>query len=233
MHNWTSLDWNDIRYFLAVAREGSTLAAARTLRINQSTVHRRLVALEKLFGCALAERHPTGYRLTELGKELRSYAEKVEDSVDALQRHVMSFDKSIKGTVRLTCPTGMGHLLMKSRVLDNFHSRHPELKVELLMTDRYFDLSKGEADVALRGGQPTDHALIGRKIATEPWAIYGSRSYIERHGSPKRPEDLNDHKVIEFMTKSQTIRPGAGCKPKLRERPFAGKAATFRAFCWR
>jgi DNA-binding transcriptional LysR family regulator len=67
MHNWTSLDWNDLRYFLAVAREGSTLAAARALRVNQSTVHRRLVALEKLLGCALAERHPTGYRLTELG----------------------------------------------------------------------------------------------------------------------------------------------------------------------
>jgi DNA-binding transcriptional LysR family regulator len=199
MHNWTSLDWNDLRYFLAVAREGSTLAAARALRINQSTVHRRLVALEKLLGCALAERHPTGYRLTELGKQLRSYVEKVEDSVDALQRHVMSFDKSIKGNIRLTCPTGVGHLLMKSHVLDNFHARHPELKVELLMTDRFFDLSKGEADIAIRGGQPKDNALIGRKIADEPWAIYGSHSYVDRHGRPKRLEDLNDHKIIEFI----------------------------------
>src|ERR1022692_2100317 len=79
MHNFSRLDWNDLRHFLAVAREGSTLAAAKVLRVNQSTVHRRLAALEECLGCALAERHPTGYRLTELGRQLQSHAERVED----------------------------------------------------------------------------------------------------------------------------------------------------------
>jgi len=81
-------DWNDLRYFLAVAREGSTLAAARKLRVNQSTVHRRLATLEKALGCSLVERHPTGYRLTELGNQLRAQAEGIEEGIGALQRHV-------------------------------------------------------------------------------------------------------------------------------------------------
>ena len=84
MHNLGMFDWNDLRHFLAVAREGSTLAAATALRVNQSTVHRRLVALEQRLGCALVERHPAGYRLTEHGKQLQPFAEEVENAVSAL-----------------------------------------------------------------------------------------------------------------------------------------------------
>ena len=82
-------DWNDLRYLLAVAREGSTLAAARSLRVNQSTVHRRLAALERALGCGIFERHPTGYRLTEIGKQLRSHAERIEKEAIALQRRIV------------------------------------------------------------------------------------------------------------------------------------------------
>lgn len=225
MHNWESLDWNDLRYFLAVAREGSTLAAARVLRVNQSTVHRRLAALEKLLSCALAERHPTGYRLTELGRQLQSHAEKVDASVGAFQRHVMALDKRMMGNIRLTCPTGAGHLLMTSQVLDSFHRRHPNLKVELLMTDRFVDLSKGGADIAIRGGQPKDNALVGRKIADEPWGIYASRSYVERHGCPKRPEDINDHKIIEFVDHIAEHRAGRWLRSKAPRATICGQSS--------
>jgi DNA-binding transcriptional LysR family regulator len=199
MHNPGTFDWNDLRHFLAVAREGSTLAAAKVLRVNQSTVHRRLSALEECLGCALTERHPTGYRLTELGKRLQAYAEKVEEAVSALHRQVASFDKGMQGTIRLTCSPGVAHLVMTSQILDVFHARYPGLKVELHMAESLFDLSKGEADVAIRGGQPKDESLIGRKIADVPWCIYASRTYVERHGSPKRPADINDHSIIEFI----------------------------------
>ena len=199
MHNLGMFDWNDLRHFLAVAREGSTLAAATALRVNQSTVHRRLVALEQRLGCALVERHPAGYRLTEHGKQLQPFAEEVENAVSALQRHVSSFDTGMNGTVRLTCTTGVGHLLMKSEMLEVFQERHPGLKVELLMTEGLFDLSKGEADIAIRGGDPKDEALVGRKIADEPWGIYASRSYVQRRGSPKGPEDMDGHSVVEFI----------------------------------
>src|SRR5689334_7932672 len=148
------LDWTDLRYFLAAAREGSTLAAARKLRVNQSTVHRRLAALEKALGCSLVERHPTGYRLTVLGNQLRSYAERVEDDIGALQRHVAASDRGMIGRIRMTCSTAVGHRLMKSGLLDAFSKRHPGLKVELVMTERLLSLAAGDADVAIRGGVP-------------------------------------------------------------------------------
>ena len=199
MHNPGTFDWNDLRHFLAVARDGSTLAAARTLGVNQSTVHRRLAELEKRLGCMLVERHPSGYRLTEYGKDLLPYAERVEEQANALRRRVATFDRAMRGSIRLTCSTTVVHRLMTSRFLDAFHARFPEVKVELLMTERLLDISKGEADVAIRGGDPKEANLVGRKIADVPWGIYASRAYLERRGRPKRPEDADTHSVIEFI----------------------------------
>jgi metallo-beta-lactamase class B len=134
-------DWSDLKYFLAVAREGSSLAAARALRVNQSTVHRRLLELEKRLGCPLVERRPSGHRLTEYGKELQPYAECVEQAANALRRHAETFDKDMRGTVRLTCATTIAHRLMRSELLDKFQKRYPGIKIELLMIDRVLDLS--------------------------------------------------------------------------------------------
>ena len=164
MHNLSMFDWSDVRYFLAVAREGSSLAAARVLRVNQSTVYRRLGELEKRLGCPLVERHPTGYRLTDYGKELQPYAERIEAAASALQRHAATFDKGMSGTVRLTCSTAVAHRLMRSELIDAFHKQYPGIKVELLMTERVLDLSKGEADVAIRGGEAREEALVGKRI---------------------------------------------------------------------
>jgi DNA-binding transcriptional LysR family regulator len=192
------LNWNDLRHFLAVAREGSTLAAAKALRVNQSTVHRRLAALEKDLGCRLVERHPTGYRLTDLGRQLRTHAERMEENAGALERLVLASNKGMSGCIKLTCSTAVGHRLMKSGLLDAFCARHPELRIELLMTERLLSLSKGEADIAIRGGEPKDESLVGKKIADVAWGIYATRSYIVRHGSPKSPEEINGHSVIGF-----------------------------------
>jgi DNA-binding transcriptional LysR family regulator len=128
MHNLTMFDWSDLRYLLAVAREGSSLAAARALRVNQSTVHRRLVELEKRLSCPLVERRPSGYRLTEYGKELQPYAERVEQAASALRRHAATFDKGMRGNVRLTCSTSIAHRLMKSELLDKFHERYQGIR---------------------------------------------------------------------------------------------------------
>ena len=192
-------DWNDLRHFLAVAREGSTLAAAKALRVNQSTVHRHLAALENDLGCKLVERHPTGYRLTELGRQLQAHAERMEEGAAALQRHVASSDKGMAGCIRMTCSTAVGHRLMKSGLLDRFNKRYPGLKIELIMTERLLSLSRGEADIAIRGGEPTEESLVGKKIADVAWGIYATHSYVERNGSPKSPEDLNGHSVIGFV----------------------------------
>jgi len=191
-------DWNDLRFFLAVAREGSTLAAAKALDVSQPTVQRRLSALEESIKRKIVEHHPTGYRLTEFGKKtLFPYAEDVERSIAALQRQLMSGGQELSGTLRVTCPEGMASRLL-APLIESFRAKYPELRVDLIMTDRRLDLAKGEAEVAVRMYDPGDESLIARKVADAPWAIYASRTYIKRHGRPQRQEDLDNHAVIEF-----------------------------------
>lgn len=190
-------DWNDLRYFLAVAREGSTLAASKALGVSQPTVQRRLSALEERIKRKLVEHHPTGYRLTELGKSLFPHAEDIERTITAFQRQLMSGGQELNGTLRVTCPEGMASRLL-APLIESFRAKYPELRVDLIMTDRRLDLAKGEAEVAVRMQQPGDESLIARKIADAPWSVYASRSYIKRHGRPQREEDLDYHAVIEF-----------------------------------
>jgi DNA-binding transcriptional LysR family regulator len=186
-----------LRYFLAVARTGSTNAAGKALRVNQSTVQRRLAALEQAIGRKLFERHPGGYRLTALGEDIRPQADAVEAAVAALERRLAATDMQLTGTIRVTCAEGIASVLI-TPLLEAFRQRHAGLRVDLLIADRYFDLAKGEADVAVRAGEPADETLVGRKIADNAWAVYASHGYVERHGRPERVEDLDRHAVIAF-----------------------------------
>jgi DNA-binding transcriptional LysR family regulator len=191
-------DWNDLRHFLAVARHGSTIAAAKALRLSQSTVHRRLSELEARIGRRIVIRHATGYRLTEFGHELLPLVKKVEEAIAALERHLVAANDSPSGSVRVTCSESIGYRLMRSPLLETFHKRHPGLRVELIMSDHFLDISKGEADVAIRAGAPNEETLVGRKIADVPWALFCSRAYLERHGRVERAEDIDRHSVVEF-----------------------------------
>ena len=190
-------DWDDLRFFLAVARHHSTLAAGRALKVNQSTVQRRLTELERRIGRPLVKRHPTGYRLTELGREMVAHAERVEQAVLGFEQHLDASKREAVGVIRVTCPEPLVYRITQSGLLDRFHARHPGLRVEFVMSDKYLDLAKGDADVALRSGD-TDGDLVGRKIADSIWAVYASRRYIERHSKPERIEDLEQHALVGF-----------------------------------
>ena len=189
-------DWNDLRYFLAVARHGSTLAAGRALKLSQSTVQRRLAELERRIGRKLVSRHATGYRLTELGQEMVPYAERIEHAVLGFEQHLEASGRDVVGVIRVTCPEPLVYRITQSSLLDRFHARYPRLRVEFVMSDKYLDLMKGEADVALRSGDTDADELVGRKIADSLWAVYASHKYVERHGKPDRVEDLNQHSVV-------------------------------------
>jgi DNA-binding transcriptional LysR family regulator len=206
MHNYGMFDWNDLRYFLAVARAGSTLAAAKSLSVSQPTVQRRLAMLEERIGRRLVERHPTGYRLTDKGKELLPHAERVEQDIAGFERQLRASDKELTGIIRITCPEADIDRLL-APVFARFQAEHPGLRLEFLITDRSLDLEKGEADIALRGGRPRNTALVGRKIADCPWHVYASRAYAERHGKPARPEDIERHAVIAFTGPIAELRP--------------------------
>ncbi len=185
-------DWNDLRYFLAVARQHSTIAAGKSLGISQSTVQRRVSELERRIGRQLMARHPTGYRLTGFGEALLPYAERVEAAVVDLELQIKDAVRELSGVIRVTCPEPIVYRMTTSLLIDRFRNRHPALRIEFVTSDRYLDLSKGEADVAFRSGD-TEDELVGRKIADSIWAIYASRAYVERHGRPARVEDLSSH----------------------------------------
>jgi DNA-binding transcriptional LysR family regulator len=191
--------WDDLKHFLAFARTGSILAAAKAQGVNQSTVHRRLAELEERLGRRLIERHLTGYRLTKLGSELLPFAEAVEEAVSAFERQLASSDTELAGVIRLACSPRVGERLRRTPLLDSFHERYPALRVELLLSDRFVDLSKQEADIALRSQGPEleDQSLVGRKIAEGAWGVYASRAYVERYGAPARAQDIMHHSVVE------------------------------------
>jgi DNA-binding transcriptional LysR family regulator len=188
-------DWNDLKYFASIARHGSTIAAAKALGTSQSTVQRRLAELERRLGRPLVVRHASGYRLTEFGEELKPYCESVEASVRGLEQHIGDAARDRAGVIRVTCPEPIVNRM--APLIDRFHARHPKLRVEFVMSDRYLDLAKGEADVAFRSGD-TDDELIGRKIADSIWAVYASPAYIARQGKPERIEDLSKHSLVSF-----------------------------------
>src|SRR5438445_7386098 len=190
-------NWNDLRYFLTVARHRSTIAAGKSLGLSQSTVQRRVSELERRLWRQLMARHPTGYRLTEFGEALLPYAERVEAAIKDFELRVKDTVRELSGVIRVTCPEPIVYRMTKSSLIDRFHARHPALRVEFVTSDRYLDLSKGEVDVAFRSGD-TEDELVGRKIADSIWAVYASRAYVERHGRPARVEDFPSHAWVAF-----------------------------------
>jgi DNA-binding transcriptional LysR family regulator len=161
--------WDDIALFLAVAREGSLSAAARTLGIHVSTVQRRLGGLEQTLGATLFDRRPDGYALTSVGEAMVPHAERLEADAAALHRAVGGHDRSLSGPVRFTLPASL--LGVVAPHLAAFHEAHPGVRPEMLVDARVYDLGR-ETDVALRPGTPPERA-VGRRVADEAWAVYG------------------------------------------------------------
>jgi DNA-binding transcriptional LysR family regulator len=197
MQNRIMFDWNDLKYFLAVARHRSTIAAGKSLQLSQSTVQRRLAELERAIGRPLVQRQPSGYRLTKFGEELLPYAERIEAAVTDFQRRITDDAHELSGVIRVTCPEPIIGRMTKSALIDRFQALHPKLRIEFVTSDRYLDLSKGDADVAFRSGD-TDDELVGRKVADSIWALYASRSYIDQNGKPATVNDLPSHKLVGF-----------------------------------
>jgi DNA-binding transcriptional LysR family regulator len=189
-------DWNDLKYFLAVAHSGSTLAASRALGVNQSTVQRRLTELERCIGRDLVQRHPTGYRLTEFGEELIVDCDRVAEAIAAVEQHIQADRLDLGGVIRLTCPEPLVTRIAQAGIFDRFHARYPRLRIEFVMSDKFLDLGKGDADVAFRSGDTEDNELVGRKIADSLWAVYASQEYIAQHGQPADKDALAQHDLV-------------------------------------
>lgn len=189
-------DWNDLRYFLAVARSGSTLGAAKALKVSQTTAARRIAALEEAIGLALFERRQAGYALTAAGEALMDQAVGAETAAAAFAEGAAAQSRDASGVVRLTCVEIYAVTILPA-LLKELRDVHPKIRIELDTTETARDLAAGEADVALRGGHPADATnLVGRRIARDPWTLYCSRAYAAQHPQPRTAAELARHPII-------------------------------------
>ncbi len=190
------LDWNDLRYFLAVARGGSTLAASRELRVSQTTVARRITALEEAVGLTLFEKRPAGYALTPSGEELLTHAQAVEAAALSFDSAAARSTRDLGGVVRITTEEIFAVTLL-APLLRELHDLHPEILIELDTAQAIRELGAGEADIALRSTTvEKGSGLVGRRICIDDWTLYCSRDYAARHGVPADLDELKNHAII-------------------------------------
>jgi DNA-binding transcriptional LysR family regulator len=175
------------------------------LRVNHSTVFRRLNAAEADLGVQLFERLPTGYQPTEAGSRLIGAAERIEAETLAVERELTGRDTRLSGRVRVTCSETLAYRLLTAE-LARFAELHPGIAVELVIDDRQLDLSRREADVALRATRPVQRELFGRKLATMAWAVYGSLDHLDRHGVPGNVAALAQHRIVGWGETALPVR---------------------------
>ena len=205
------MDWDDVRHFLALARSGSVRAAGSELGVSHSTVSRRVEALEARLGVKLFDRHRDGYLLTTAGNEMVSGAERVEREMVALERGLVGQDARLAGPVRVTCTDPfIGKIIIAA--LASLCAAHPGIEVELDVDAKNLDLSKRQADVAIRalpvGVSPPEH-LLGRRLTPICIANYVAIDHTERLEPERGGRDArwlgsNFRKVVEELVASSS-----------------------------
>ena len=172
-----SIRWDDLQYVLTVANEGSVSAAARSLGVNHSTVLRRLNAFEHRHKLRVFHKLPAGYKLTLEGRQLLDSALSIESTVKALERRVFGQEMKLEGTLRLTTTDTLLRLVLFHH-LAKFHQLYPRIQIELNVTSRQLDLSQLDADVAIRPARELPESLMGVKLSSITFGVYGSPTYI-------------------------------------------------------
>lgn len=174
------MNWDDLKLFLALVRNGTVRAAATKAGVSHSTVARRIDAFEKRMGVRLFDRLPDGYATTPAGEDMLTVAEGVENELDALERRILGQDRQIAGQIRVTMIDSLAtHLLMPHLV--EFTRAHCDIELEILPSYQALDLNKREADIALRfTAKPPEH-LVGRRLANVAVAAYASEDYLATH----------------------------------------------------
>jgi len=196
-------DWDDLRVLLALARAGSLGAGARGLKVDPTTVSRRIGALEEVLGVRLVARSPDGIKLTREGDLAVAAAGKMEEAFGGLRRKLEQSGET--GVVRLTTTDSFAHFLL--HFLPELASSHPGLRVESVSGIASLDLARGEADLAIRFYRPKQDGIVARKVGTVGWSLYGSDAYLQRRG-PVRLGALAGHDFLGYEDSLASV-PGA------------------------
>jgi DNA-binding transcriptional LysR family regulator len=190
-------EWSDLEIFLELARAGSLAAAAEKLRVDASTVHRRLGKLEAAMRTKLFLRSTRGYALSEAGQDLLTHTTAMDEQATSAFRKVVARDEQPIGTVRLATVDDLAVHVVPP-IVTSFREKHPRITVFVDVRDSFVALAKHEADVALRIGLTSSipGEGIARRVCTIGTGFFASRAYLKRHGRPKKPEDLFEHTFI-------------------------------------
>jgi len=200
------VDWNDLKYFLEVARGGSLTRAADVLRVSQSTVGRRIAELESRLATRLFARHQTGYFLTDEGRELLGRAEAAEDNMLAFERGASGLAPAVSGIVRLATTENLATDLVIP-ALPRFVARHPQLRLEIVTTTATVELGRRDADLALRVVRPSQGNLKMRRLGEMTHGVYGHRDYLARH--PARDGDPLAGRAVVTWDEAHAHLPAA------------------------
>lgn len=199
------MEWSDVRFFLEVTRAGSLGAAARRLKVDQTTVARRLKALEDALATTLFERTPEGVALTAAGEAIREASAQMEEAAIAVERRASGADGRPTGTVRVTTTDLLGARVLVP-ALERLRENHASIDIEMVTGPQLLDIGRREADVAVRLGQPGSTQLVGRRLGTLGYAAYGSTAYLAAHPAGPPEGGLAGHCIVAY---DESIRPAA------------------------
>lgn len=216
----SDIGWELYRSFLGVLREGSLSGAARALGVAQPTVGRHIAALEKGLGLGLFTRSPTGLLPTEGALALQPHAEEMESTAAALERTAKSQGSGVRGVVRITASDVIGVEVLPP-IIAQLRAQHPDLKVELVLTNLVQDLLRREADIAVRMTPPRQESLLARRVGRVELGMHATQQYLARHGTPRNAEELARHTIIGFDQMTAFIRNASKLLPAFNRETFS------------
>jgi len=222
------LDWEDVRYFVALARHGTLSATARALKVNHATVARRVLSLETLLGRALFERRADGYALTAHGKAVLDEAGAMDAAALAVLRR-LDAGTALNGLVRVTAGRALAESFLIDR-LGKLHARYPQIDVELIGEARVMSLARREADIALRFGSPKDSDLVARRLGRIAFGLFAAPAWRDKLKAGAAPAFIGFDEDNEFVAEAAWLeRQFAGARFSFRTNTTAAQAAAARA----
>ena len=198
--------WDDVRFFLAVARTGSLSAAARALGVDHVTVGRRIALFEKRLGVTLLNRTPEGFAATSAGEAILRQCTAMETAALDLERIAAGRDLLVRGSVRVTTTEALADQLVAPAIA-GLRQAHPELQLDLMVGVRSLDIARREADLAVRFARPSVSELICRKLGEVGFSLYASKRYLAKAGVPKRGQGLAGYDLVTFTGAPAALSP--------------------------
>jgi len=230
-----AMDWDKLRVFHAVAEAGSFTHAGDILNLSQSAVSRQVSSLEESLHVALFHRHARGLMLTEQGDILFKTAREILAKLNMAEARISESRERPKGPLKVTTTIAFGSIWLAPR-LKEFLEENPDIEVSLVLTDNELDLSMREADVAIRMTTPTQSDLIQRRLMTLKYHVFAAPSYLQKHGMPRTPGDLDSHRLVVFGEDARPPVPNlnwlleAGLKEGTRRKAFLKVNSTYGIF---